>query len=176
MALDGSTFAQTVYADDVVASNAAMGAMVREMGWPPQSVQAFRDQARERLAALAPGGVLPRSPLAREITVPLPAGSMSARVFDAPTPTGLYLHVHGGGWTVGAADEQDSYLEDLVRGTEDPLLDDSLFLYARLLAARSPAQIQVVPGAGHSFNLMPLSVSGPANEVVYGFLAAALAA
>ncbi|GIF96279.1 acetylesterase [Catellatospora citrea] len=316
--LDEGTFAQTEYAPDVVATNARLGALVREMGWPPDSAQAFRAQARERLADLSPGGVLPRSPLAREITVPLPDGSMRARVLDAPTPTGLYLHVHGGGWVVGAADEQDSYLEDLVRGTgqtvvsldyplaperrfpgllddceaaarhlldhaaqefgvtaatlggessganialavalrlrdrpaavalralnlcygvydltltpsagswddarggvlttarmrwyaeqyvpdladrldpaasplyarlaglppalltvgtEDPLLDDTLFLYARLLAARSPVQLQVVPGAGHSFTMMPLSVSGPANAAVHRFLATAL--
>ncbi|GAA1359545.1 alpha/beta hydrolase [Catellatospora chokoriensis] len=318
MGLDEGTFVQTEYAPDVVAFNARLGALVREMGWPPQSAQAFRAQARERLADLSPGGVLPRSPLAREITVPLADGSMRARVFDAPAPTGLFLHVHGGGWVVGAADEQDAYLEDLVRGTgqtvvsldyplaperrfpgmlddceaaarhlldhasqqfgvtaatlggessganlalavalrlgerpaavalralnlcygvydlsltpsardwddarggilttarmrwyaeqyvpdladrldpaasplyarltglppalltvgtEDPLLDDTLFLYARLLAARSPAQVQVVPGAGHSFNMMPLSVSGPANAAVHRFLAAAL--
>ncbi|WP_186315937.1 alpha/beta hydrolase [Catellatospora sichuanensis] len=318
MTLDESTFAQTEYAPDVVAFNAAMGALVREMGWPPESAQAYRVQARERLAALAPDGVLPRSPRAREITIPLPDGSMSARVFDATSPTGLYLHVHGGGWAVGAADEQDAYLEDLARGTgqtvvsldyplaperrfpgllddceaaarhlldhapqefgvtvatlggessganlalavalrlrehpaavalralnlcygvydltltpsarnwddarggvlttarmrwyaeqyvpdlahradpaasplyaqlaglpptlltvgtEDPLLDDSLFLYARLLAAHSPVQVQVVPGAGHSFNMHPLSVTGPANAAVYRFLTAAL--
>ncbi|MEV0460085.1 alpha/beta hydrolase [Catellatospora methionotrophica] len=317
MGLDESTFAQTAYAPDVVESNAALGAIVREMGWPPDSAQAYRAQARERLAALAPGGILPRSALAREITVPLPDGSMRVRVFDAPTPTGLYVHVHGGGWVVGAADEQDSYLEDLVRGTgqtvasldyalaperpfpgqlddceaaarhlldhvrdlgavtatmggessganlalavalrlrerpaatalralnlcygaydltltpsardwddarggvlttermrwyaeqyvpdpaqrtdpaasplyarldglppvlltvgtEDPLLDDTLFLYARLLAARSPARLLVVPGAGHSFNLMPVSVAGPANAAAQRFLRDAL--
>ncbi|MEU8001289.1 alpha/beta hydrolase [Catellatospora sp. NPDC049111] len=320
MGLDEETFAQTEYADDVVAANAAMGAMVRAMGWPPQSVRAFREQARERLAEASPGGVLSRSPLAREITVSTPGGPMAARVFDAPAPTGLYLHIHGGGWTVGAADEQDSYLEELLHGTgqtvvsldypraperhfpgllddceaaarhlldhagrdfgvaaatiggessganlslavalrlrdrpaavtpralnlcygvydltltpsarnwddarggvlttarmrwyaeqyvpdpadrldpaasplyadltglppalltvgtEDPLLDDTLFLYARLLAARSPVELQVVPGAGHSFNMMPLSVTGPANAAAHRFLAEALAA
>lgn len=320
MGLDEETFAQTQYADDVVAANAAMGAVVRAMGWPPRSVREFREQARERLAEASPGGVLSRSPLAREITVPAPGGPMAARVFDAPEPTGLYLHIHGGGWTVGAADEQDSYLEELLHatgqtvvsldypraperhfpgllddceaaarhlldhagrdfgvtaatiggessganlalavvlrlrdrpaaaavramnlcygvydltltpsargwddarggvltaarmrwyaeqyvpdladrrdpeasplyarlaglppalltvGTEDPLLDDTLFLYARLLAARSSARLQVVPGAGHSFTMMPLSVTGPANAAAHRFLAEALAA
>ncbi|MEV4416051.1 hypothetical protein [Catellatospora sp. NPDC049609] len=49
-------------------------------------------------------------------------------------------------------------------GTEDPLRDDTLFLYARLPAARGPVELLVVPGAGHIFNLVPLSVAGPANE------------
>lgn len=314
MGLDESTFATTAYAPDVVTWNASMADLIRDMGWPPADAAAFRAQARETHIAQSPDGVLYRSPLAREIAVPLPGGAMPARVLDAPTPTGLYVHLHGGGWTVGAADEQDACLEEIVHatgltvvsldyplaperpfpgqlddceaaarwllghagdfgadvvllggessganlalavarrlrdapagrapralnllygpydlgltpsartwddarggilttarmrwyaeqyvpdparrgdpdvsplyadlaglpptlltvGSEDPLLDDTLFLYARMLAARTPVELQLVPGAGHGFNLLPLSVSGPANARAHRFLA-----
>lgn len=41
-----------------------------------------------------------------------PAGRLKLRVFmPEGTPKGVYLHIHGGGWVLGAADEQDPILE-----------------------------------------------------------------
>ena len=37
-------------------------------------------------------------------------------------------------------------------GTADPLLDDSLFMYARWIAAGNPAEIEIYPGAAHAFD------------------------
>lgn len=37
-------------------------------------------------------------------------------------------------------------------GSADPLLDDSLFMYARWIAAGNPAEIQIYPGATHGFD------------------------
>ena len=34
-----------------------------------------------------------------------------------PKPTGVYLHIHGGGWVLGAADQQDPMLERISAGT-----------------------------------------------------------
>jgi acetyl esterase len=39
-------------------------------------------------------------------------------------------------------------------GTLDPFLDDSLFLYARWIAAGNEAELAVYPGAPHGFNLI----------------------
>ncbi|RKT16286.1 acetyl esterase/lipase [Streptomyces sp. 1114.5] len=47
----------------------------------------------------------------------------------------------------------------IVVGTEDPLLDDSLFLAARWEAAGAPVQLGVVAGAMHGFTLFPLAVT-----------------
>ncbi len=317
MGLDETTFASTAHPPDAVAFEAEMARIVRETPWPPPDAAQFRALARELLIARAPGGEFYRSPHATSLAIPVGAGTMAARVFRSAAPTGLFVHLHGGGWTVGAADEQDGYLEDLVRGTgqtvvsldyplaperpypgqlddceaavrwlldhprefgvdavtcggessganlalavalrlrdrpaerplralnlcygpydltltpsargwgerdgvlttariswyaeqyvpdparradpdvsplyadldglppvlltvgtEDPLRDDTLFLYARLLAARAPVKLLVVPGAGHIFNLVPLSVTWPANARAHRFLAAALA-
>lgn len=44
---------------------------------------------------------------AKEIELDTPGGPLRARVMEAEEPTGLYLHIHGGGWTVGAPDQED---------------------------------------------------------------------
>ena len=46
------------------------------------------------------------------------ANGVKLRVVRPPGPArGVYLHIHGGGWTLGAADMQDLYLRDLARAT-----------------------------------------------------------
>ncbi|MGW2815537.1 alpha/beta hydrolase [Streptomyces sp. NPDC001415] len=47
----------------------------------------------------------------------------------------------------------------IVVGTEDPLLDDSLFLAGRWQAAGAPVQLGVVAGAMHGFTLFPLTIT-----------------
>lgn len=55
---------------------------------------------------------------ARWVDVPSRAGGLRARVIaPAGDPTGVYLHLHGGGWTIGAADLQDVALRQLARET-----------------------------------------------------------
>lgn len=48
-------------------------------------------------------------------------------------------------------------------GTHDPLLDDSLFLEARLRAAGVPAELAVYPDSIHGFNAFPLAMAAVAN-------------
>lgn len=47
----------------------------------------------------------------------------------------------------------------IVVGTEDPLLDDSLFLAQRWQAAGAPVELGVVAGAMHGFTLFPLAIT-----------------
>ncbi|KAA5837000.1 alpha/beta hydrolase [Saccharopolyspora hirsuta] len=58
----------------------------------------------------------------------------------------------------------------IVVGTEDPLLDDSLFLAARWQA---PVQLGVVAGAMHGFTLFPLTITEREKQRERDFLAGA---
>jgi acetyl esterase len=61
----------------------------------------------------------------------------------------------------------------LTVGTQDPLLDDSLFLHARWLAAGNQAALSVWPGGAHGFNAFPLPIAEAANQRVADWLASA---
>ena len=77
--------------------------------WWDIGVQTVRDQ-RARGEGAFP--LAPKSPRAREIEIDGKGSKVKLRIV-APetTPKGVYLHIHGGGWTLGAADQQDPMLE-----------------------------------------------------------------
>ena len=54
---------------------------------------------------------------AEDMTCPGPVGDIPLRVFRSPSPTGIYLHIHGGGWVLGGADLQDPALERIAKAT-----------------------------------------------------------
>ncbi len=55
-------------------------------------------------------------------------------------------------------------------GTEDPLLDDSLFMHARWMAAGNEAELAVYPGGAHGFTAFPIAIAQQAKERVYEFM------
>jgi len=57
-------------------------------------------------------------------------------------------------------------------GTADPLLDDSLFLDARLRAAGGGSALVVVPGGVHGFDQFDLAIAREAHARVDAFIAA----
>ncbi|MCK6553822.1 alpha/beta hydrolase [Candidatus Binatia bacterium] len=59
-------------------------------------------------------------------------------------------------------------------GTLDPLLDDSLFMHARWLAAGNRAELLVFPGGIHGFIAFPIAIARQANEAIVRFLRQAL--
>lgn len=61
-------------------------------------------------------------------------------------------------------------------GTMDPLLDDSLFMYARWLAAGNEAELAVYPGGVHGFTSYPTELARSANARIDAFLSTAIAA
>jgi acetyl esterase len=79
---------------------------------PPEVSRLAR---REGRSIFPPPTFLPQ---AREIVVPTRAGETRVRVL-APEgeATGVYVHIHGGGWVLGCCDEQDDRLWDLVEAT-----------------------------------------------------------
>jgi acetyl esterase len=58
-------------------------------------------------------GPVERSPNAVDRTIPGPDGPLGIRLFTPDRVDGIYLHFHGGGWAMGAADYQDGRLESL---------------------------------------------------------------
>ena len=46
----------------------------------------------------------------RDRRVPGPAGEISLRVFMPDKVDGVYMHIHGGGFMLGRADQQDEFL------------------------------------------------------------------
>ena len=99
--------------------------------------RAFNAELERRLATLPPvyavpveetrrarregRGVFPAPvyvPEAREVEIEGPAGPISLRVI-APeqASAGTFLHLHGGGWTLGESDGQDVRLQRLARDT-----------------------------------------------------------
>ncbi|UCH20002.1 MAG: alpha/beta hydrolase [Deltaproteobacteria bacterium] len=60
-------------------------------------------------------------------------------------------------------------------GTLDPLLDDSLFMHMRWLAAGNASELAVYPGAIHAFNAFPIEIARRANARIVEFIDACLA-
>jgi len=61
-------------------------------------------------------------------------------------------------------------------GTEDPLLDDSLFMEARWRMAGSPTRLEVHQGAPHGFTLFPISAADVSHRSQIGFVSDAVSA
>ncbi len=59
-------------------------------------------------------------------------------------------------------------------GTNDPLLDDTLFMYARWIAAGNEAELAIYPGAVHAFNVFPMPQAAEANARIDAFLKRAI--
>jgi acetyl esterase len=78
---------------------------------PPEYTRAARREGR---------GVFP--PLvfaeqARTVEIPGRGGPIPLRIVEPERSRGAYLHIHGGGWTIGSADGQDLLLVELAERT-----------------------------------------------------------
>ena len=90
------------------------------------------------------------------------APEMSTDELRSPEISPLYVDLHGLPPAL------------FVVGTSDPLLDDSLFMSSRWLAAGNEAELLVYPEAAHGFNVFPLAAAAHANEAQAAFLRTAL--
>jgi acetyl esterase/lipase len=55
-------------------------------------------------------------------------------------------------------------------GTLDPLLDDTLFMYSRYVAAKNHAELAIYPGGIHGFTHFALPLADRAEERVESFV------
>jgi acetyl esterase/lipase len=80
---------------------------------PPEATRRARREGR---------GIFPAPVFvahARDLTIPGPAGDIRLRVIPprGRAPSGVHLHLHGGGWTLGGADMHDVELSALADAT-----------------------------------------------------------
>ncbi|HUY98740.1 MAG TPA: alpha/beta hydrolase [Thermomicrobiaceae bacterium] len=75
-----------------------------------QDAQKVRDARREGGSTFPPPLYSER---AQTRSIPGPGGAVPLRLFVPDTVRGVYLHIHGGGWTLGTADSQDTMLDQL---------------------------------------------------------------
>jgi acetyl esterase len=78
---------------------------------PPEVTRRLR---REGRGALPPPAYLDE---ARTVTIRGRSGDIPLRIVETEDAEGVFLHIHGGGWTLGAADLQDELLAEFARET-----------------------------------------------------------
>jgi acetyl esterase/lipase len=97
-----------ISAETKAINDAIIKAMDGAPDWWDIGAQTVRD-ARAR--GEGPFPLAPKSSRARTIEIDGKGGKITLRVIAPDSPKGVYLHIHGGGWTLGAADQQDPLLE-----------------------------------------------------------------
>jgi acetyl esterase len=114
--LDPALFTPEAISEETATFNSRLVALMAPMpDWWITGPDVFRD-ARRR--GDGPFPMAPKSPRAVERQIPGPDGNtVTLRIVAPEKPTGVYLHLHGGGWVLGAADQQDPMLERIVTNT-----------------------------------------------------------
>lgn len=113
MHIDPASFADASVDDETRAANERLEAMLAGGPSVDQLEPAVVREARERGQSI--WGPIERLDHGESRTIPGPAGDLPVRIFRCPEPRGVYLHLHGGGWTLGSERHHDPYLDALAR-------------------------------------------------------------
>jgi acetyl esterase/lipase len=105
MNIDPNLFRDESVADETRQFNAALQQLLKTI--PTTSSQRPEDVRAARRAGDSWMGPIVYSSHARTITIDGPSGPLDLRVIDVGESSGVYLHIHGGGWVLGAADLSD---------------------------------------------------------------------
>lgn len=114
---DPFLFSDEAVSDETRAFNAAklaeLQALPDQWSVPPDVVRRARAEGRGAFP------MPPKCPRAETIGIDGPHGPVPLRIIlpEAGGPTGVFLHIHGGGWTFGTADSQDDRLDEITRRT-----------------------------------------------------------
>jgi len=108
--LDAALFRSKAISDETRRFNKHITKVFAPMAnWWEVGAQTVRDS---RARGEGPFPMAPKSARARTITIKgKGGGQVPLRIVAPPNPRGVYLHIHGGGWVLGAADLQDTMLE-----------------------------------------------------------------
>ncbi|MEL6794277.1 MAG: hypothetical protein AAFP78_12525, partial [Pseudomonadota bacterium] len=113
--LDPSLFRPKGVPADVAAFNADLEAKLADAPAMHELPAAVVRQAREEGRSIVPsGGPLPSGSDYRD--VPTPMGRVRVSLPEGD-PEGVYIHLHGGGWTMGAPHIADEWCQYLARET-----------------------------------------------------------
>ncbi|MEM1046563.1 MAG: alpha/beta hydrolase [Pseudomonadota bacterium] len=112
MTVDANLFLDAAVSEETAAFNAdlleTMAALPDQWSVPPHVVRQKREEG------IGPFPVHPLSPRAETIEIPGVDGMIALRVIAPHGPArGVYLHIHGGGWTLGAPHHDDPRLETI---------------------------------------------------------------
>jgi acetyl esterase/lipase len=109
-------FRKQAIADDTAAVNDSIVSLMTGLPeWWNTGAEAAREARRQ---GRGPFPAPVRSPRARTMVIPGPDGNeIALRVIAPGNPSGVYLHIHGGGWVLGSADAQDPLLEHIADTT-----------------------------------------------------------
>lgn len=99
--------------EETLAINAALARKMARAGTPGDLAETRRQFAEGKRTTPA----TPRSPHARTLSIPGTDADIGLRMIAGDKPTGVYLHLHGGGWMVGTADMRDGQLLQMVEQT-----------------------------------------------------------
>lgn len=113
MHLDSSWFDPSLVDPETVALNEQLERLSANLPNPMEvGIEALREA---RATGRGLFGPIIRSDNGLNRVIPGPFGDLGIRVFTPDTVNGVYLHFHGGGWAMGAADYQDGRLEETAR-------------------------------------------------------------
>jgi acetyl esterase len=109
MSVDANVFLPDAISEETRAINRTIVNLMKDVPdwWEvgPAVVRAVRARGD------GPFPASPKSPHARTIELKGPGGMIPLRIIAPENPRGVFLHFHGGGWVLGAADQQDPLLE-----------------------------------------------------------------
>ena len=110
--VDPSVFDPAAIPAETAAINAEI---IRRLNAEPEGLTIQEVRAR-RLQGLGAFPLPPRSERAETIAIDGPAGPINLRVIAPKSPRGIFFHIHGGGWSLGAPELNDPLLESIADG------------------------------------------------------------
>jgi len=115
MHVDPAWFAPDAVDSETRADNEGLEALIASA--PPLTDFEPAEIRASREAGQSVWGPIQRLPHAETRSVPGPAGEIPLRILRCAEPRGVYLHLHGGGWTLGSESHHDLALDSLARET-----------------------------------------------------------